>query len=285
MSETVDQKKYEQKFSIDERQKYTTDTDYSVFMDFIVKGPVKKNDIMGAIYKHNASVLSQLTLENMQIKRRLGRFEIELNTDNVNTYGQIIVPLKGTDVEISLVAGNLETISKIGPFVATFNTVKIRHDREYVKTKIFQNAKLIYDLKFETKVQSVAEFKKLLAHSNEKLNVTELEENIFAGPHHTNKELYVVEGIADIKNLAKYKIYNTISVNGANFAPEVLDKYLMGKILTVIVDADRGGQMLLKKLAQFYKITYVVEIPAGKSVEILNKSEIFNALYHNRRAL
>ena len=51
----------------------------------------------------------------MQIKRRLGRFEIELNTDNVNTYGQIIVPLKGTDVEISLVAGNLETISKIGP--------------------------------------------------------------------------------------------------------------------------------------------------------------------------
>lgn len=277
--------KTDSKFSVDERQKYTSETDYSIFMDFIVKGPVKKNDIMGAVYKHNSSVLAELTLENMQIKRRLGRFEIQLSTDNVNSYGQIIIPLKGTDVEIALIAGSLETLNKIGPFAATFNTVKIRHDREYVKTKIFENAKLIFDLKFETRIQSISEFKKMLASTNQKLNAIELEENIFAGPHHTNRELYVVEGIADIKNLAKYKVYNTISINGANFKPEILDKYLLGKVLTVIVDADRGGQLLFKRLSEFYKIAYIVQIPAGKSVELLNKVEIFNALYHNRRAL
>lgn len=271
------------KVTVDEKLKYVNDTDYTIVLNCNIRGPVKKTDIIGSLYKHNGSVLPEVTLEYMQIKRRLGRFQFQLTESATGTSGVIMVPVKGDAANTALVAGNLETIEKVGPFSAIMKVDSIRSDKAYVKVRVFERAKTIFNTKFEDSIDSLADFRKAVMAENEKMNHIELAQNVFGGPHYTAKELYVVEGIADVKHLANHKVYNTISVNGANFDPKALDPYLTGKTLTVIADADRGGGMMLKKLAGYYQIEYVVDLPKGTSVETLPKAQLYTAIYHNKR--
>jgi len=102
-----------------------------------------------------------------------------------------------------------------------------------------------------------------------------------AGPNvESSDAILVVEGRADVLNLLKYGIKNTIAVEGTNISP-VLNKLSKRKTVTAFVDGDRGGDLILKELLQVAEVDYIAATPEGRSVEDMTYKEIMKAL-HNK---
>jgi DNA primase len=89
--------------------------------------------------------------------------------------------------------------------------------------------------------------------------------------------IIVVEGRADVLNLLRYGIKNTICVGGTNVPSEVAE-LTRKKTVTAFTDGDRGGKLIIKELLQVANIDYVARAPDGKSVEDLVQREIVRAL-------
>ncbi len=99
-----------------------------------------------------------------------------------------------------------------------------------------------------------------------------------AGPNVVNSDaIIIVEGRADILNLLRYGIKNTICVGGTNIPPEVAE-LTKKKTVTAFTDGDRGGELIIRELLQVADIDYVARAPDGKCVEDLVQKEIIRAL-------
>jgi DNA primase len=103
-------------------------------------------------------------------------------------------------------------------------------------------------------------------------------EELPAGPElESSKEIIVVEGRADIINLMRCGILNTVALEGAKI-PESIKKLTKEKEATALLDGDRGGDLILKELMQVTSIRYVGRAPRGKEIEECNCNEIADAL-------
>ncbi len=103
-------------------------------------------------------------------------------------------------------------------------------------------------------------------------------EDLPAGPGLENaKEIYVVEGRADIINLMRCGIFNTVALEGAK-VPESIKKLTKEKTATALLDGDRGGDLILKELIQVTSVKYVGRAPRGKEIEECNCKEIAEAI-------
>jgi 5S rRNA maturation endonuclease (ribonuclease M5) len=274
------------KLSVDQRVKYTTDTDYTLQFSFSTRGNIEKNDLMGAIYNHGTNLIEELTLEQLQNKRRLGRFEIELIKDGSgNTTGELSIPIKGDAIDASIIGANIESISKCGPYVINVKLNRIVNDKVHIRTKLLEAAQKIYHTKFSSELTDVKALRDVLKVEVNKVKYVTLnaEHQIYGGPYYNNKEIYLVEGVGDIKVLMNYGIYNTISVNGANNNPEILSTFLTGKEVTALFDNDRGGKLLLEQILKDLPISYYVLIPENTSVETIPKPDLFASIYNNRK--
>ncbi|MFN4133508.1 MAG: toprim domain-containing protein, partial [Candidatus Hadarchaeales archaeon] len=89
--------------------------------------------------------------------------------------------------------------------------------------------------------------------------------------------IIVVEGRADVLNLLRAGIKNTIAVEGTN-VPKAVADLTKNKIVTAFLDNDRGGDLILKELLQVAKVDFVARPPPGRSVEELTRKEIMKAL-------
>jgi DNA primase len=99
-----------------------------------------------------------------------------------------------------------------------------------------------------------------------------------AGPNINDaEEVIVVEGRADVLNLLKHGIKNVIGMNGTSIPPTIIE-LSRKKILTLFVDGDRGGDLIIKELSSIAEIDYVIKAPDGKEVEEITKKEIHKAL-------
>jgi DNA primase len=99
-----------------------------------------------------------------------------------------------------------------------------------------------------------------------------------AGPELQNaKEIVVVEGRADIINLMRCGLSNTVALEGAK-VPDSIKALCKEKEATAFLDGDRGGDLILKELLQVTDVKFVSRAPRGKEVEELNCKEIFDAL-------
>ena len=99
-----------------------------------------------------------------------------------------------------------------------------------------------------------------------------------AGPElESSKKIIVVEGRADIINLMRCGIQNTVALEGAKI-PESIKKLTKEKEATALLDGDRGGDLILKELLQVTSIRYVGRAPRGKEIEECNCKEITDAL-------
>jgi DNA primase len=105
-----------------------------------------------------------------------------------------------------------------------------------------------------------------------------------AGPTlETSKEIIIVEGRADIINLMRCGITNTIALEGAK-VPETIKRLTKEKEATALLDGDRGGDLILKELLQVTSIKHVGRAPRGKEIEECNCKEVAEAL-ENRVAV
>ncbi|MGN1185781.1 MAG: DNA primase, partial [Methanobrevibacter wolinii] len=80
-----------------------------------------------------------------------------------------------------------------------------------------------------------------------------------------------------VLNLLKYGIKNTVAVEGVNVPKSIAD-LTKKRTVTVFVDGDRGGELILKELLQVGDVDFVTRAPVGKEVEDLEKDEVITAL-------
>ena len=99
-----------------------------------------------------------------------------------------------------------------------------------------------------------------------------------AGPEiDSSSEIIVVEGRADILNLLRAGIKNTIAMNGA-MLPQTIKDLSRQKEITLFVDGDRGGILISKDAVSTANIAFIARAPDGKEVEELAEKEINLAL-------
>lgn len=178
-----------------------------------------------------------------------------------------------------MIAASIESINRVGPCSAKVFLDRVEDIREARRKVIIDRAKeILHKWTIET-MPSVDEVYKEIA---ETMKVGKVEkygpEDLPAGPAlESSKEIIIVEGRADIINLMRCGISNTVALEGAK-VPETIKKLSKEKESTALLDGDRGGDLILKELLQVTNVKYIGRAPRGKEVEELNCKEITEAL-------
>jgi len=103
-----------------------------------------------------------------------------------------------------------------------------------------------------------------------------------AGPDiEESDEIIIVEGRADVLNLLRIGIKNTIAVQGTSVPQSIVD-LAKGKEVTVFLDGDRGGDLILKELSQLIDIDHIARAPEGYEVEELTRKQLIKYLQKKR---
>ncbi len=103
-------------------------------------------------------------------------------------------------------------------------------------------------------------------------------EDLPAGPGLEGaKDIFVVEGRADVINLMRCGIFNTVALEGAK-VPDSIKKITKERNATALLDGDRGGDLIQKELLQVTSVKFIGRAPRGKEIEECNCKEITEAI-------
>lgn len=258
----------------------TDTTKYIIHSKINADGVIERPDIVGAIFGQTEGLLgADLDLRDLQKTGRIGRIEVMVTAKGGKTKGNIFVPSSLDKVETSILAASLETIDRVGPCSAKIEVFQVEDVRAVKRKKIIERAKLIFTKMFD---ETVPESQELADEVRQSVRVDELtyygKSRIPCGPNVLNSDaIIIVEGRADILNLLRYGIKNTICVGGTNIPPEVAE-LTKKKTVTAFTDGDRGGELIIRELLQVADIDYVARAPDGKCVEDLVQKEIIRTL-------
>ncbi|AKB16885.1 MULTISPECIES: DNA primase DnaG [unclassified Methanosarcina] len=258
----------------------TDTTKYIIHSKINADGVIERPDIVGAIFGQTEGLLgADLDLRDLQKTGRIGRIEVMVTAKGGKTKGNIFVPSSLDKVETSILAASLETIDRVGPCSAKIEVFQVEDVRAVKRKKIIERAKLIFTKMFD---ETVPESQELADEVRQSVRVDELtyygKSRIPCGPNVLNSDaIIIVEGRADILNLLRYGIKNTICVGGTNIPPEVAE-LTKKKTVTAFTDGDRGGELIIRELLQVADIDYVARAPDGKGVEDLVQKEIIRSL-------
>jgi DNA primase len=258
----------------------TSTTKYEITAKFEVDGVVEKPDIVGAIYGQTDGLLSEnLDIRELQKTGRIGRISVDYSSSRGKTTGKIVIPSSLSRTETAILAATLETVDRVGPCTCQIQLKEIVDVRVNKRQSIVDRASEI----IRQWDQNVSPFSSSIRlevekHSKAGSVVKLTDEGISAGPgFERQKKTILVEGRADVVNLLKYGIDNTIAVNGTSIPPKLID-LIKKKTVTAFLDGDRGGDLILKELLQVAHIQNVARAPKGKEVEDLNKNQVNKAL-------
>ncbi|MEM3736945.1 MAG: DNA primase DnaG [Candidatus Bathyarchaeia archaeon] len=253
---------------------------YLVNARFEVNGVVEKPDVIGAIFGQTEGLFGpELDLRELQKGGRIGRIEVEMKVDRNRTVGTIILSSSLDKASTSILAAAVESVDRVGPYESKVTIEKIEDVRDTKRRQIIKRAKEILK---RWSVETTPETEDLLREVMEVLKPIEVStygpEQLPAGPDVSlSPTIIVVEGRADVINLLRCGIRNVIAINGAK-VPETIIKLSKEKEVTVFLDGDRAGDLILKDLAQVVDVKYVARAPPGKEVEELSAREVAQAL-------
>lgn len=253
---------------------------YIVHASIDIEGVVDRPDVIGAIFGQTEGLLgSELELRELQRSGRIGRIEVNVDTKSGKTQGAIIIPSSLDKAETSIVGAALEIIQRIGPCNAKIQVQKIEDVRVSKRTFVVERAKELLKNMIDTTMPDSQELADEVAYSVRVMEIqTYGKDRLPAGPAiDESDEVTIVEGRADVLNLLKHGIKNSIAMNGTS-VPETIIELSKKKILTVFVDGDRGGDLIVKELMGVAEIDFVSKAPDGKEVEEITKKEIHKAL-------
>ena len=252
---------------------------YIVYATIQVEGIVDKPDVIGAIFGQTEGLLgTELELRELQRSGRIGRIDVRLEVKQGKTAGEIIVPSSLDKTETAIIAASLETIQKIGPCDSAVKIEKVEDVRISKRTFVLDRAKeLLKDL--TNVMPDSQEIANEVSDSVKMMNVHEYgKDRLSAGPGIENvEEIILVEGRADVLNLLKHGINNVIGIGGTDVSESVRG-LCQNKIVTIFVDGDRGGDLIIKRLANMIKIDFIARAPDGKEVEELTSKEIIKSI-------
>jgi len=260
-------------------------TKYIIDVKFKIKGVVEKSDVVGAIFGQTEGLLLDLDLRDLQKSGRIGRIEVENESKEGISEGFIKIPSSLTRRETALLAATVETVSRVGPCEAEIKLIEIRDVRETKRQKIIERAaellkewdqKSLDQSEIEEKIDTDIKLGEIISWGPE---------NLPAGPEvDSNPELIIVEGRADILNLLRIGVKNTIAVQGTHVPKSVIKLAKQKKSVTAFVDGDRGGIIIINELLQVTKINYIARAPDGFEVEELTRKQMIKALQNKKSA-
>jgi DNA primase len=259
---------------------YIDTVKYVIYSNIEIGGLVEKPDVVGAVFGQTEGLLGdELDLRELQKNGRIGRIEVDLQVRGGKSIGKITLPSSLDMVETSILAAALETVDRVGPCDAKVNVEKIEDTRNTKRKVVVDRAKLLLKTLLATEIPESREISQLVRQEVKTAEISEYgSEKLPSGPNiNSYDSIIIVEGRADVINLLKNDINNVIAVGGAN-VPKTLASLCREKEVTVFLDGDRGGDIILRELSQVAELDYIARAPAGKEVEELTRKEIIKCL-------
>lgn len=259
---------------------YIDTVKYVVYADLTIDGIVEKPDVVGAIFGQTEGLLGdELDLRELQKSGRIGRIEVNMVTKSGKSVGEVILPSSLDRVETAILAAALETVDRVGPCEAHINVKKIEDTRTMKRNQVVNRAKILLKGVMSDMMPERKEISELV---RDKVKLADVQqygpEKLAAGPNIDEADhIIVVEGRADVLTMLKADIRNVICMQG-KIIPKTIQELSKKKTVTVFVDGDRGGDLIIKQLADCAEVDYVAKAPDGKEVEELTKKEILKCL-------
>jgi DNA primase len=221
-----------------------------------------------------------LDLRELQRTGRIGRIQIAIKATGGHSKGEIVIPVSLNKTATAILAAALETVDRVGPCTATVTLMKLEDIRGAKRRKVVSRAISILKGWEEDISPGTEEITDAVSKAGRKPLGKYGPDKLPAGPELNGaKEIIIVEGRADIINLMKSGINNTVAVEGTNISKSIADlTKKRGKTIIAFLDGDRGGDLILRELMQMAKIDYIARAPDGKEVEELTRREVTKAL-------
>ena len=250
---------------------------YLIHADVTAEGVVERNDVVGAVFGQTEGLLGDdLDLRTLQDASKVGRIDVAINSQNGQSFGRITIASGLDRVETAILAASLETIDRIGPCRSTVDVDRIEDVRAAKRRAVVDRAKALLGA-FEESTMTSQELVEAVRESARAGEIATYE-GLPAGPRVAETDaIIVVEGRADVLTLLGYGVKNAIAVEGTN-VPEPAAALTEQRTTTAFLDGDRGGDLILKELAQVGDIDYVAVAPTGESVEDLSREAALSVL-------
>jgi len=234
---------------------------YLIHATIAADGVVERSDVVGAVFGQTEGLLgAELDLRDLQQSSKVGRIDVEIDSENGQSFGEVTLATDLDKVETAILAAALETITRVGPCRASIEVTDIEDVRAAKRRAVVERAK---ELLAESFTETALSSREVLDEVREAVRpgtVTDYR-GLPAGPRVEDSDAVVlVEGRADVIRLLRYGVKNAVAVEGTN------------------VPDDRGGELVLRELAQVGDVDYVAFAPAGRSVEDLSREEVHAAL-------
>ena len=245
---------------------------YMIHANFTAEGALEKPDVIGAIFGQTEGLLgAELEMRELQKEGKIGRIEVDLDRRDKMTTGKIKIPTALDQSETTLIAAAIETIERIGPSDSQIEIERIEDVRGSKRDYILERAKkLMSEIKGSTDSREISNE---IKDSAKTANIQEYGEERLPCGNISGREIIVVEGRADVVNLLRAGVNNVIAMNGTKL-PNAIKELGKEKEITLFVDGDRGGKLIVQNVADNASIDYIVVAPDGKEVEELAGKEI-----------
>lgn len=249
---------------------------YMIHATFTAEGALEKPDVIGALFGQTEGLLgAELEMRELQKEGKIGRIEVELERQGKRTIGKIQIPTALDQTETTLIGAAIETIERIGPCDSQLEVERIEDVRGSKREYILERAKKLMQ-SIEGSSES-REISKQVKESVKTANIQKYGEEELPCGDLSEQEVIVVEGRADVINLLKAGVNNVIAMNGTKL-PDSIKKLGNEKQLTLFVDGDRGGKLIIQNVLDNAEVKYITIAPDGKEVEELAGKEILMCL-------
>ena len=179
----------------------------------------------------------------------------------------------------------METVSRVGPCEAEVKLIGISDVREKKRKQIISRAAELLK-EWDSKSLEPSEIEEKIDKDIKLGEITTWgPDNLPAGPEiESSPELIIVEGRADVLNLLRIGIKNSVAVQGTQVPKSIIELSNRKKTVTAFLDGDRGGTIILNELLQVAKLDYVARAPEGYEVEELTRKQLVKALQNKKEA-
>jgi len=250
---------------------------YLIHADIEASGVVERSDVVGAIFGQTEGLLGEeLDIRALQESGQLGRIEVEIDSEGGTSYGSLTIASGLDRVETAILAAALESIERVGPCRADVDVTDLEDARTAKRRTIVDRATELL-AQFDETTLTGSDIVDEVRRAVRVEDITSFH-GFPAGPRVEDSDaIVVVEGRSDVLTLLQYGVKNAIAVEGTD-VPDAVAELTRERTVTAFLDGDRGGDLILKELAQVGDIDYVALAPPGRSVEDLSRDEVLSAL-------
>ena len=251
---------------------------YLIHADITTDGIVERSDVVGAVFGQTEGLLGdELDLRELQDSSKVGRIDVDVDSENGQSFGRMTIATSLDQVETAILAAALETIDRVGPCRSTIEVRRIEDVRAARRREVVGRAKKLLTEAFDGSMRSSRDLVEEVREAVRVEDITEYE-GLPAGPNVADSDaIVVVEGRADVLTLLRYGVKNAIAAEGTD-VPDAVGSLTEERTVTAFLDGDRGGELVLKELAQVGEVDYVAFAPEDRSVEDLDRRTAMAAL-------